>query len=263
VPELPEVESVRRQLAPELLRRRVREVEFEPQRRFLALDRLAGRTVQVVGRRGKYLLCSLDGDTELIIHLGMTGSLRFDVTDAHTRARMHLDDGRVLAFRDPRRFGRIAVVDAGDHTAIPTLALLGPEPLSDAFTVEGFARALAETRAPVKALLLAQRAVAGVGNIYADESLWRARIHPASRRVGTERAARLHACVRDVLAEAVAREGTTFRDYRMVNGEGGRNAPYLDAYGKAGAPCRRCDTTMRRTLISGRGTSYCPVCQRI
>lgn len=263
MPELPEVESVRRQLAPELAGRWVTAVEHEPQRRFLDLDRLPGHTIEIVGRRGKYLLCALDRDAELIIHLGMTGSLRFDDVDGHTRARMLLDDGRVLAFRDPRRFGRIAVVDAGDHSAIPTLARLGPEPLSRDFTVDGFVRALATSRAPVKALLLAQRAVAGVGNIYADEALWRARIHPASRRVGPERAGRLHGAVRAVLSEAVQREGTTFRDFQMVNGESGRNAPHLDAYGKAGRPCRRCGTILRRTLISGRGTSYCPGCQRI
>lgn len=261
MPELPEVESVRRQLQPELSGRTVVDVDAEPQRRFLHLDRLPGRTVRTVGRRGKYLVCDLDGDRQLIMHLGMTGSFRFDVADEYARAALSLDDGRTLVFRDPRRFGRLAVVDAGDYTAIPTLAQLGPEPLSEAFEVAGFARALTTTRAPVKAVLLAQRAVAGVGNIYADEALWRSRIHPASRRVGTERAERLHAAIREVLSEAIEREGTTFRDYRMVNGESGRNVDFLQVYGQAGRPCQRCGTALRKVTIAQRGTTYCPTCQ--
>ena len=262
MPELPEVESVRRQLAPELAGRRIVAVHAEPQRRFLGLELLPGRRIAEVTRRGKFLLAPLDDDLELVMHLGMTGGFRFDEVDAWTRAQLVLDDGRVLAFRDPRRFGRIAVVERGDYTAIPTLATLGPEPLTDDFDARVFANALARTTAPVKAALLAQRIVAGVGNIYADESLWRARIHPASRRVGRTRALTLHGHIRDVLTEAIEREGTTFRDYRMVNGESGRNAQFLAAYGQAGMPCARCGTPMRRMVLAGRGTTYCPRCQR-
>ncbi|MGH3440988.1 MAG: bifunctional DNA-formamidopyrimidine glycosylase/DNA-(apurinic or apyrimidinic site) lyase [Nitriliruptorales bacterium] len=262
MPELPEVESVRRQLASQLPGRRVTHVEAEPQRRFLGLDRLPGRRILSVGRRGKFLMCPLDEDLELILHLGMTGSLRFDERDAYARAVLHLDDERSLVFRDPRRFGRVAVVLAGDHTAVPMLTCLGPEPLTDDFRPEGFARALARTRAPVKAALLSQRLVAGVGNIYADEALWRAGIHPASRRVGRERAHRLHAEIRSVLTEAIEREGTTFRDYQLVNGESGRNGAFLEVYGRHGEPCARCGTELRRLVITGRGTTYCPSCQR-
>jgi formamidopyrimidine-DNA glycosylase len=114
----------------------------------------------------------------------------------------------------------------------------------------------------VKAALLNQRLVAGVGNIYADEALWRARIHPASRRVGRTRAHTLHAAIVEVIAGAIEREGTTFRDYQMVNGQSGRNADFLEAYGQGGLPCRRCGTAMRRTVIAQRGTTYCPSCQR-
>jgi formamidopyrimidine-DNA glycosylase len=271
VPELPEVESVRRQLDPRLAGRTVVAAWWDPhpEQRFSDVDRVVGCRIEAVTRRGKYLLCPLwspaasgAADRELVLHLGMTGSFRFDHDDAYTRARFDLDDGHVLVFRDPRRFGRVSVVDAGDHTAIPTLAALGPEPLSDAFDVERFAEALRASRAPVKALLLAQRVVAGVGNIYADEALWRARIHPASRRVGRARAHDLHTAIRDVLRESIEREGTTFRDYQMVNGESGRNAAFLDAYGQAGRPCPRCGTAMRRTVIAQRGTTYCPGCQR-
>jgi formamidopyrimidine-DNA glycosylase len=165
-------------------------------------------------------------------------------------------------FRDVRRFGGLAVVEAGAYATLPTLARLGPEPLSDEFDPRRFARDLAATRAPVKPYLLSQRPVAGVGNIYADEALWLSRIHPASRRVGPRRAHALHGAIRQVLTDAIDREGTTFRDYRMVNGESGRNAEFLIAYGQAGRPCPRCATPLRKTLLGGRGTTYCPRCQR-
>ena len=266
MPELPEVESVRRQLAPALAGRTVVTVWHDVQQRFLDLDRLAGRTVTAVGRRGKFLLCPLDGGLELVMHLGMTGVLRIgagaDAPVTHVRARLDLHDGSALHFRDVRRFGRLAVVEAGSYERIPTLAQLGPEPLSDDFDPDRFAAALAATRAAVKPWLLSQRPVAGVGNIYADEALWLARINPASRRVGRERAAALHGAIRRVLADAIEREGTTFRDYRMVNGASGRNADFLVAYGQAGRPCPRCATPMRKVVLGGRGTTYCPSCQR-
>ncbi|HEX2235138.1 MAG TPA: bifunctional DNA-formamidopyrimidine glycosylase/DNA-(apurinic or apyrimidinic site) lyase [Actinomycetota bacterium] len=266
MPELPEVESVRRQLEPRLSGRRVEEVWYSPHpalpRQFLDVERLPGRTVKRVGRRGKFLVAPLDGGLELVLHLGMTGALRFGADDRHTRARMWLDDGGVLVFRDARRFGRLAVVEAGDYSAIPMLALLGPEPLSEEFAVEAFVEDLRRSRAPVKPLLLSQRPVAGVGNIYADEALWRARIHPLSRRVGAARARALHGAIRDVLAEAIEREGTTFRDYTMVDGESGRNADHLVVYGRGGGPCPRCGTPLRKIVVGGRGTTYCPGCQR-
>jgi formamidopyrimidine-DNA glycosylase len=215
-----------------------------------------------VGRRGKYLLCPLDRGLELVLHLGMTGVLHFGAADAYTRARVALDDGRELVFRDVRRFGGLAVVEAGAYGPLPSLARLGPEPLSAEFDPRRFARDLAATRAPVKPYLLSQRPVAGVGNIYADEALWLSRIHPASRRVGRGRALALHGAIRQVLTEAIAREGTTFRDYRMVNGESGRNAAYLLAYGQAGRPCPRCGVPLRKVPLGGRGTTFCPACQQ-
>ncbi len=266
MPELPEVESVRRQLDPELSGRRVVDAWFDPHpnvpRQFSDVARAIGRTIQRVGRRGKFLIAPLDDDLELIMHLGMTGSFSFTDKDAYARAILSLDDDRELIFRDPRRFGRMAVVDAGDYQGIPALATLGPEPLSDDFDPDEFARRLARTTAPIKPYLLSQRPVAGVGNIYADEALWLARIHPLSRRVGKARAHALHAAIRDVLAGAVDREGTTFRDYRMVNGANGRNAAALVAYGQAGRPCPRCGMPLRKIVLAGRGTTYCPRCQR-
>jgi formamidopyrimidine-DNA glycosylase len=267
MPELPEVESVRRQLDPELAGRSVVDVWHDPHpaipRQFMDIESLPGRKIERVGRRGKFLIAPLDAGLELVMHLGMTGSFRFDLAeDHHVRAKMWLDDGRTLSFKDARRFGRLAVVEAGRYGAIPTLAMLGPEPLSDDFDVGEFARFLARTRAPAKSVLMSQRAVAGVGNIYADEALWLARIHPRSRRVGPNRARALHAAIRKVLTDAIEREGTTFRDYEMVDGEAGRNADFLTAYGRGGLPCPRCGTPLRKIVLGGRGTTYCPSCQR-
>lgn len=258
---------MRRQLDLELSARTVTDVWWDPlpsiPRQFHRVELLPGRKVARVGRRGKFLISPLDAGLELVMHLGMTGSFSFSEPDAHARARLWLDDDRVLTFRDPRRFGRVAVVDAGDYGAIPSLALLGPEPLSDEFDPDAFAAALARTTAPIKAALLSQRVVAGVGNIYADEALWLARIHPRSRRISKRRAHLLHAAIREVLAGAVEREGTTFRDYVMITGESGRNASFLTAYGRAGLPCPRCGRPLRKIMLGGRGATYCPGCQRI
>ena len=266
MPELPEVESVRRQLDPELAGRSVVDTWWDPHpaipREFDCLEELPGRKIARVGRRGKFLIAPLDAGFELVMHLGMTGAFRFGYEDPYVRARLWLDDGRELSFTDVRRFGRMAVVDAGRYESIPTLARLGPEPLSDEFDPEAFAADLARTSAPIKPHLLSQRPVAGVGNIYADEALWLARIHPRSRRVGRARALTLHAAIREVLAAAVEREGTTFRDFQMVNGESGRNATFLVAYGRAGLRCPRCGTPFRKVVLGGRGTTYCPRCQR-
>ncbi|MDP9405818.1 MAG: bifunctional DNA-formamidopyrimidine glycosylase/DNA-(apurinic or apyrimidinic site) lyase [Actinomycetota bacterium] len=266
MPELPEVESVRRQLAPRLVGRRIVAAVAQPQRRFSRVEDAAGRHVGALRRRGKYLLAELDGGAELVMHLGMTGVFRFRdpdgwTPDRYVRATFTLDDA-VLDFRDVRRFGTLAVVAAGDYRGLATLAALGPEPLSDDFDPDRFAAALAASRMPVKPWLLSQRPVAGVGNIYADEALWRAGVNPHARRVGRARAHLLWSAIRAVLAAAIEREGTTFRDYRMVNGASGRNADFLVAYGQGGRPCPRCTTPLRRVVLAGRGTTYCPRCQR-
>ncbi|MEX0659632.1 MAG: bifunctional DNA-formamidopyrimidine glycosylase/DNA-(apurinic or apyrimidinic site) lyase [Egibacteraceae bacterium] len=270
MPELPEVESVRRQLAPRLSGRRIVDVRATPQARFSRLEEVRGRRIEAVTRRGKYLILPLsaggsgNGGRELVMHLGMTGSFRFRAPDAYVRATFSLSPpgGEHLHFRDVRRFGRLSVVDPGDYAGIATLAHLGPEPLSDAFRPDVFHAALARTKMPVKPFLLTQRPVAGVGNIYADEALWRARINPRARTLGPVRARRLWAAIRGVLAEAIEREGTTFRDYQMVNGESGRNADFLAAYGRAGVPCPRCRQPLVKVVLGGRGTTYCRTCQR-
>jgi len=274
MPELPEVESVLRQLAPRLTGRTFTAVEATHQARFRDLDALVGRRVAGLRRRGKYLIASLEPDAELVAHLGMTGSFRFRGEpwlgeggglwqgDPYVRATLRLDDGALLDFRDVRRFGRLAVVAPGDYAAIPTLAGLGPEPLSDAFDPARFHRDLAGSRMPIKPHLLTQRPVAGVGNIYADEALWLARISPFARRLGRDRAQRLWEAIRQVLADALEREGTSFRDYLMVNGEAGRNAAFLAVYGQHGLHCARCGEPLSKVVLGGRGTTYCRRCQR-
>jgi formamidopyrimidine-DNA glycosylase len=290
VPELPEVETIRRQLEPRLAGRRIIDAGCFASPKFEDAPLAVGATVTSLRRRGKYLLARLGGhaeiglasmpdaevpatDLELVVHLGMTGRLGV-VTAAelrrsaepgrsadHLRAWWELDDGATLTFHDTRRFGRVAVVPAGDHRSLTTLHHLGPEPFDDAFSADALRSSLRGRRA-VKTVLLAQRAVAGVGNIYADEALWLAGIDPRARRLGAARAARLRDAVREVLAEGIAHGGTTLRDYRDAAGSEGSHQHALRCYGRAGSPCSVCGTTMRSTLLDARRTTWCPSCQR-
>ena len=264
VPELPEVETVRRGLEPLVLGRRVVEADAHPSPKFRPATEVVGATFTGVDRRGKYLLAGLDDGRRLVAHLGMTGSFRRRAPgpdDPYVRAWWALDDGTTLEFRDVRRFGRLAVV-GDDLSGLPTLAALGPEPFDEAFTAEHLWTALRRSSSRVKTQLLSQRPVAGVGNIYADEALWRAGVHPGARRVSRPAAARLRDAVVEVLAEGLDHGGTTLRDYRTVDGGTGANQHRLDCYGRAGQPCRRCGAVLRRGVLDGRGTTWCPVCQR-
>ncbi|MCU1497404.1 MAG: mutM [Acidimicrobiales bacterium] len=264
VPELPEVETVRRGLEPLLVGRTLVSAGSHPSAKFAAAVEATGRAVDTVGRRGKYLLVGLDDGLRLVIHLGMTGQLRVDPPgsgpDPYDRAWWDLDDGRRFALRDVRRFGRIAVV-GDDLSALPTLAALGPEPFDPAFTPESLWRDLRRSSSRVKTQLLGQRVVAGVGNIYADEALWRAGVNPAGRSLSRPAAGRLHRAVVDVLTEGIEHGGTTLRDYRTVDGGSGANQHRLECYGRAGLPCARCGTPLRRRVIDARGTTWCPTCQ--
>ena len=269
VPELPEVETIRGQLKPLLRGRLITEADAHPSAKFASAPEAVGFGIGGVRRRGKYLIIALDdGDGpshELIIHLGMTGRLStgdgLDADHPHLRAWWRLDDGTVLAFHDIRRFGRIHMVEAGRYDAIATLSRIGPEPFSADSTGEGLWRALRASRRRVKTQLLSQRPVAGVGNIYADEALWLARINPAVRRLSKPRAEQLAAALRTTLASGVRHGGTTLRDYVTVNGTSGDNQHHLRCYGRAGEPCERCGGELRRRVIDARGTTWCPTCQ--
>ena len=275
MPELPEVESVRRRLVPVLEGRRFEHVEIADARLTRPFDpgeiarELEGEQVISVDRRGKYLIVRFESGRALLVHLRMTGSFRFrsqaEVAlpdDAYRRAVVRLDDGSDAAFRDVRRFGTWLLLEPGELQ--PYLdARVGPEPLDPEFTASGLAARLGKRRAPVKAAILDQRTVAGVGNIYADEALWRARIHPLreARSLEPREIRRLRAAIRDVLLLGIERQGSTLRDYALPDGEAGGMQHEFKVYGRLGAPCDRCGTPIERIVVGGRGTWYCPRCQ--
>ncbi len=282
MPELPEVETVRRQLAPRLTGRTILEAGSHVSAKFTPARETTGATFGLAGRRGKYLLLPLTsptgsgaseaGDKELIVHLGMTGKLQFrtgepDDSNPYLRAWWYLDgdeeDGNeTLEFVDVRRFGRLRVVPAGDYSTIPTLHKAGPEPWDLELTDKRFWELLNQSRRVVKTKLLSQRPIAGVGNIYADEALWIAKINPKNTRLGQTRAGDLLAALRQVLQAGIDNGGTTLRDYRNVDGGEGMNQHELVAYGRAGQPCLRCETEMVSEQIDARTTTWCPNCQR-
>lgn len=277
MPELPEVETVRRALAPRLVGLRVSEAWSHPSLKFTpALDAL-GSSFTTVRRRGKYLLLGTDDDTELIVHLGMTGQLLLHsegaepASDPYIRARWLLEpdetkgpktaDRQVMLFRDVRRFGRLRVVAAGDYSTIATLNDLGPEPFGEEFDGDRFYEALRASTRRLKTQLLSQRPVAGVGNIYADEALWMAQIHPGSRTLSRPRAHRLRDAIEEVMVQGVNNGGTTLRDYRTLDGGEGSNQFHLRCYGRYGEPCERCGDILARRVYDARTTTLCPTCQ--
>jgi formamidopyrimidine-DNA glycosylase len=266
LPELPEVETIRAALEPLLSGRRIERAEIFDYRLTLpeppeaVAQQLTGERIERVDRRGKYLLLRFASGRVLLVHLRMTGSLRAGRLDEdlHRRALLELDDGTSVAYRDVRRFGTWLLLDADDVE--PYLAArLGGEPLERGFTL----RRLAGRRAPVKAAILDQRVVPGLGNIYADEALWRARIHPL-RPAGSLAAGelkRLRRGIRDALRAGIRRQGATIRDYAGPQGAAGSMQNEFKVYGRAGEPCSRCGTPIEKTRVAGRGTWYCPSCQ--
>ncbi|MEO5838577.1 MAG: bifunctional DNA-formamidopyrimidine glycosylase/DNA-(apurinic or apyrimidinic site) lyase [Acidimicrobiales bacterium] len=266
MPELPEVETIRRQIAPTLVGKRIVDAWHSPNPKFVSAREVVGGAVESVSRRGKYLVIALDDDRELIVHLGMTGVVRLrsdQSIDPYVRASWTFDDGTILELKDVRQFGRVAAVSSGDYRTLPTLHALGPDPFDPDFTARDFYTALRKSNQRIKTQLLSQRPIAGVGNIYADEALWRARVHPASRRVSKARADDLLAALRAVLTQGIDNGGTTLRDYRSFTGEAGSNQHSLDCYGRHGEPCGRCGSTLVRRVYDGRGTTFCSVCQRV
>jgi formamidopyrimidine-DNA glycosylase len=227
---------------------------------------LEGERIRAVGRRGKYLILEFESGRHLLIHLRMTGNVQHPAPgadDPYRRAVVKLDDGSDVAYRDVRRFGTWELLEPGELDDFFATRRLGGEPLDRRFTTKALAEALANRRAPVKAALLDQRAAAGVGNIYADEALWRARIHPL-RRAGSlsrEEVAELRKAVRAALRTGIARQGATLRDYRGPDGRRGRMQDRFRVYGRAGEPCFRCGTPIEKIRAGGRGTWYCPTCQ--
>jgi formamidopyrimidine-DNA glycosylase len=274
MPELPEVETYVRELAPLLMGRALTGAQVFWPRTIAAPDaaafpaRLTGLRFTHFARRGKYMLLGLDDDATLIVHLRMTGKLLVVPGDTppapHTHVVMGLDDGRALHYIDPRKFGRIWLT--ADVAAV--LAKLGPEPLDAAFTAAELAAALARRHAPIKALLLDQSLVAGVGNIYADEALYRARLHP--RRAGADLTpadvAALHAAIRAVLEAGITAQGSSLggssqQNYLRPGGSPGGFQEAHHVFRRTGQPCDACGASIARIIIAQRSTHFCPACQ--
>ena len=275
MPELPEVETIRTRLEPALTGRRIERARIfdprltRPEPPEAVAEALEGERVAEVARRGKYLIVTFESGRHLLVHLRMTGNVLHPAAegaerDPHVRARIRLDDGSDVLYRDVRRFGTWELLEPGELEPYFEARRLGREPLERRFTTAALGEALAGRRAPIKAALLDQRAVAGVGNIYADEALWYARIHPlmpAGAVVAGEVAA-LRKGIRKALELGIARQGATLRDYRGADGERGRMQEEFRVYGRDGQPCPRCCTPIEKIRAGGRGTWYCPSCQR-
>jgi formamidopyrimidine-DNA glycosylase len=289
MPELPEVETVCRQLEPELEGRRIEALEvYDPRwTRPIAPDELSaavsGHTIAGLDRRGKYLLLGLDDGRTLVMHLRMTGNLILvapggeaidpsegrrlyegerSTEERHLRARFRLEDGREVWFTDPRRFGEARLLDEGDARAYLD-ARLGIEPLSPGFTPEALGEIAAGRTAPLKSFLLDQKGIAGIGNIYADEALFRARLHPLSPAgsMKPEHLEALRAGVVAALEAGIDGGGASIDDYRDGRGERGRMQDEFLVHAREGEPCPRCGGTIERIVVGGRSTYFCPDCQ--
>jgi len=274
MPELPEVETVRRSLSPHVVGRRVLGVRSGTFPEVMGEDgieanasRLVGRVIVDVRRRAKYLFLDLDDGASIMVHLRMTGRLvatpRATLPLRFEHLAIELDDGTDLRFADQRKFGRVLLVLPTDVRRLE--GRLGPEPLARRFTAAGLASSLARRPGKLKSVLLDQRLIAGLGNIYVDEALFRSRLHPerAANGLSAHEVRRLHRAIRAVLREGVAYRGTTFSSFRDAEGAEGANQRNLRVYGRGkGGTCVRCDGLLSRIVVGGRGTTFCSRCQR-
>lgn len=271
MPELPEVEVIRQGLEAYIRGQSIVQVLWldprmvkDPLRPEDVVQKLAGQVGRRVERRGKFLVWRFVSGAGLLLHLGMSGRLAIACAPdtpwlAHTHLVATMEDGREVRLTDPRRFGRVSWMEAGS----PLPVILGPEPFSRQFTAEDFMRRLAGRRAPIKALMLDQRIVAGVGNIYADEALFSARIHPETPGgwLGVVEVRRLHRALRAVLRSAIRHRGTTFRDFADVTGLSGEHGEHLSVYGRAQSSCPHCHYPIATLVVGGRTSHYCARCQ--
>jgi formamidopyrimidine-DNA glycosylase len=271
MPELPEVETVARDLRPLITGATIVDATTLWARTLRGLDPeafavgVAGRRIEGVSRRGKQVVVTLDGGAFLTIHLKMTGQLfvvpQGGPEDPYVRLVIELEDGREIRFRDIRKFGKIGLYLPDDDDPF---AATGPEPLADAFTVAAFRRRIRGRKGRLKSLLLDQSFIAGVGNIYADEALWAARLHPlrTARTLRPPDERRLWLELRRILAEAVIRRGSSIDDYTAPEGDG-EMQDHLRVYQRTGEPCLRCGRPIRRIVVGGRATHFCSWCQRL
>jgi formamidopyrimidine-DNA glycosylase len=274
MPELPEVEVLRRSLEPHLVGDRIERVEVTNRDLRETVDsralsrRAAGRSVDTLRRRGKYLLIDLEGGQTVVVHLGMSGRLTLapggTAAELHEHVVFHLRSGRRLRLRDPRRFGLVFALPTADLPGDPHFAHLGAEPLEPRFDGALLARAAVGRRGPVKPFLMDATVVVGLGNIYATEALFRAGVHPARSvgRISRRRWDRLAESGIAVLRQAITEGGTTLNDFADGEGKSGYFQVLLGVYGRAGEPCVECGAPVRRIVQAGRSTFYCPRCQR-
>jgi formamidopyrimidine-DNA glycosylase len=294
MPELPEVETTRRGLEPRIRGRRILRVELSLPKLLKAapaggLKSAEGRRILGLRRRAKHLWMDLEGGLTLCIHLGMSGQLTWwdpalpdspgflrhrhtglqktagqHAPDAHTHLLLHLQGGGRVQYRDPRQFGALRLLPTAGLERTPPFAGLGPEPLEPGFTAQGLAERLKARRSPLKALLLDQAVLAGVGNIYADEALHASGLHPLRRgsSLRPEEASALWQSLRRALRQGIRLGGSSISDYVNAEGRRGGNQEQLKAYGRAGLPCLRCGTRLKRIQVVQRSTVFCPRCQR-
>jgi len=265
MPELPEVETIRRGLEQEFLNLQLESVKVLDRRLLqhcppAKLERLQGRRLKRVGRRGKFLILQFD-NRALVIHPRMTGRF-LPQQGKHPRLVMHFSKGKKLVLDDPRRFATLHCAEADGLEKLEPLRRLGIEPFTPSYTWENFLRIL-QTKQEIKRLLLDQQKLAGLGNIYANEALFRVQIHPKrqANSLSPEEARRLFSAIPKLLEEAIAAQGTTISDYRTASGESGSFQLFLKVYGRGGEPCRRCGTPIERIEQGGRSTYFCPKCQ--
>ncbi|WP_129672799.1 bifunctional DNA-formamidopyrimidine glycosylase/DNA-(apurinic or apyrimidinic site) lyase [Candidatus Chloroploca sp. Khr17] len=272
MPELPEVEIAARSLASQVTGRTIVGLErldwermLEPLSAEAFAAMISGQCIMQVARRAKWVLLHLANDLTMAIHLRMSGNLTVHDPAEPARTHVHLiiclDDGRRIFFDDERKFGRVRLLDPAGLGALD--AAHGPEPLEETFTAATLAHILAGRRTKIKPLLLDQRLIAGMGNIYASEALWLARLHPLMPAVAIDAngVAALHQAIRDILTQAIQHEGSSLRNYRNGYGRRGQQQDYFLVYDRAGQPCQRCGTTIERVVIAQRSTFFCPVCQ--
>ncbi len=273
MPEMPEVEIIRRYLDKmaagktimDLDIRLPRMIKWPDTEGFRAL--VTGRTIKAMNRRGKYLLLELDNGSEVVFHLRMTGRLVYEPTgktsDSHARVIFHLQGGASLVYGDTRTLGTIHGIRPEERAMLKGLAEMGPEPLSAEFTPAYLYETASKRKVAIKSFLLNQKYIGGIGNIYADEALFLAGIHPLrpAQSLSREECGRLWESVNKVIAAGIEDGGTTFRDYQ--NGEGGQGShqEHLYIYGRKGEPCRSCGSSVERITVGGRGTHFCPKCQ--
>ncbi len=274
MPELPEVETVRRTLQRLIIGKTIRTVSIflpriirRPAEWMEFTLFLEGQTIQDVGRRGKFLKIIMD-EVVLVSHLRMEGRYgvyrRDDPIEKHTHVIFHFTDETELRYRDVRQFGTMEVWQKGEEEMHPPLSKLGPEPLDPSFSLKYFKVLLEGKQTKIKPLLLNQEFIVGLGNIYVDEALYQAKIHPETKahRISPKKVSLLHQAIRDTLEEAVQQGGSSIKSYVNGQGEMGMFQQQLKAYGRKGEPCFRCGNPLTKTVVGGRGTHFCPRCQK-